>query len=207
MSILRVGFALELEDLKLEQLDLQLRPVVWRAGIAVAATVITVGVILLATLSPFAAVLGTAAVVGVTARLFWMSTRVAELEPPPERILEAWRKSYLDVSEDSIEFGNPISRTRLAWDGVHHWSETERGFLLYSSQSQCVIFPKRVLGSPEAEEKLREQFAAHVEPGGEASIESNSSSEWIRTALYYSVLALLIGSAFEGVWRILSGRP
>lgn len=172
------------------------------ARLAVAATVALGGVVYLLTL-PWG--VSHAALAVAAGLVTWMMVKLRPRLDVASIYGDEWeqrRELRLEADEEGILIGDPLSETRLAWELVLAWEETERAFRIHLNPWAVYTIPKRVFASDEQRTALRRLLTHGVREGGEAHIASHARVAWVPAAVYQVALALLLMSVVEAVARL-----
>lgn len=202
-SVVRLSYTIEADDLRAAWLPV-------RAGwfhvmrLTVAATVALMGVVYVLTLAPVPAAVALA-LVGALSGYFALKAKV--LADPTDAYGERWedhRHCTLEVTEDIFAIGNRVTESRIAWELVLHWRETQDAFLIYTSPSHFHVIPRRAFPKKELETTMRQLLTDRVAPGGDAAIAASERMGQIPLAAYYVVLTLVLGAFGEAIARLAS---
>ena len=140
-----------------------------------------------------------AAVVGaLTIGLLVRSTGRRALAAHYRRVWDHFRESFVEATDESLVFGNRITRSELAWELVLAWRETETYYHLFTSPRAYHAIPKRAFATPEQATAFRQLLASRVGRGGDAALEGRRGWLWLPFAVYLGTVALLLGALMEG---------
>lgn len=200
-SVVRLTYELELEDLERawrpRNAEMTRNP-----RLAAAATVALGGAVYVFTIPAPAAQI---ALVASAVLVGWIMLKARAAFTEEALFGATWesrRHVQVEADESLISFRDRVSETRLEWEVVVHWDETEDAFLVYSTPALFHLIPKHAFSSPEQMTTLRHLLTDRVRGGAEPEIAAVRRTEWIPSVLYYVIFILVIMTAIEAVARL-----
>ena len=202
-SLVRLSYHLEEDDLTVAWLPAR-KAWIHATRLSVAATVAGVGAVYVFTLPPLAAVI-MLVLLASSAAYFVLEVKVTG--DPMAAFFAHWeerRRIRLEVTDDVFAIADGLYDSRLSWEVVLHFRETEQAFLVYVTPSQFHVIPKHVFPTPELITTMRQLLTDRVAAGGQSAIDASARTEWIPLAIYYGVFTLLLGGLFEALGHVVS---